>query len=489
MISKNASLEDLTVLCLGSLAFAFIGWRYNMALAALVAPPLLMRFFRRRERWYGALLALPPLALGSGIAMWKAWDLEPWMMILLPVLRAALLMIPLYLDRAARRRLGPIASTLVFPAAAIAFEYGLSFSPFATVLSGGVGLYGLRELAQTASLAGIWGLGFLVYWLAPAINAFAEAGFNLRAAGSSAILPLGILGAALAYGAIRVGTDPVDAPTVRIAGVSAEHPRDYWDLIEEGSPRAKVRDLVGETEATEDALFSSSARGVAAGAKIVLWSEGACVLDEEREARFVARAGAFSSDKGIYLAAAVLVFHFGSGISDNKVLLFTPEGRLAFTYVKTISWFPTGSDGILKVLDTPYGRLGAAICFDMDTPAFAHRLAGLGADIVLVPSFDSGKVRPFHTEVGLFRAVENGYSMFRQVAEGSSMAVDGRGVERGFQDYFAAPDRLFLADLPVKAEKTLYGALGDLFAWLDLALLAVLGALALRRRRRTGLPS
>ena len=61
--------------------------------------------------------------------------------------------LPLLLDRWARRRLLGLAATLVFPAAMVAVDFTLSFTPVATVLSGVVGLYGERELAQIASLA------------------------------------------------------------------------------------------------------------------------------------------------------------------------------------------------------------------------------------------------------------------------------------------------------------------------------------------------
>ena len=157
---------------------------------------------------------------------------------------------------------------------------------------------------------------------------------------------------------------------------------------------------------------------------------------------------------------------YDSTLSDNKVVMFAPDGSTAFTYVKTMSWYPTGSDGILRTVDTPYGRIGAAVCFDMDFPYFIRKFARMGADIVLVPSFDSERIRPYHTEVGLFRAVEGGFSMVRQVSSGASMAVDSTGRVLARQDHFATADRLMFADVPTRGAWTLYGALGDWFAWL-----------------------
>jgi apolipoprotein N-acyltransferase len=468
------------LMLLGSVLYFFIGWRFNMPLAALVVSPILMFFARRRERWFGVLLVYPLLVLGTGILFWGAWDLELSLFLPIVCLRPLPLLLPLLLDRWARRRIGRLAATLVFPSAMVAIDFALSFTPFATSLSGVVGLFGLRELAQVVSIGGIWDLGFLAWWIAPALCSLGEAGFDLRAASAAFLLPLACLGAALVYGSARIAMAPYGSPTVRVAGVTVEHPRDYWDYIDEKSPREKVLALRPETAAIQDRLFELSARARVAGAKIVVWSEGACVLDEENEGAFVDRAAAFARDQGLYLAAAVLTFHYGSAISDNKVLMFTPEGRLAFSYVKTVSWYPTGSDGIPKVIDSPYGRIGTVICFDMDDPRLARRLGKAGADIVLVPAYDSERIRPFHTEVGLFRAIENGYSVFRQVAEGTSMAVDGRGIVRSFQDYFATSERLMFADLPMKGERTLYAAIGDAFAWLDAILLIALVAAAIR---------
>jgi apolipoprotein N-acyltransferase len=476
--------REIAVLFFGTAAFSLIGWQTNVALAALVSAPLLMRFLRQGRLIPRLLLLWPLLALASAIGMWGGWDLEPLAMVAALLFRPLPLLLALALDRLCLNRLGRLAATLVFPTVMVALDWLVSLTPLSTVLSLAVGTFGLRELAQVASLAGVWGLGFVVWWLAPAINRAWDEGWNLKAAGAALALPLAVFAGALAYGALRIGASDAGAPTVRVAGVSAEHPRDYWNLIDLGTPRAEAVALRPETARIEDRLFDASARAAASGAKFIVWSEGACVLDEETEAAFAGRARVFARANACYLAAAVLTFHFGSSISDNKILMFTPSGDLAFTYVKTISWYPTGSDGILKTVDTPYGRVGAAICFDMDRPSFARRLGALGADLVLVPAYDSPRIRPFHTEVGLFRAIENGYSMFRQVAAGTSMAVDGRGGLRAWQDYYADPDRLMIADLPRHRARPLALLLGDLPAWLCSAGAVLLVGLAFARKPR-----
>jgi apolipoprotein N-acyltransferase len=164
--------------------------------------------------------------------------------------------------------------------------------------------------------------------------------------------------------------------------------------------------------------------------------------------------------------------------------MFTPRGELAFTYQKTKSWLPVDSDGVIKTIETPYGTLAAAICFDLDFPGFSRQAAKAGTDIMLVPGYDSERIRPFHTEPALIRGIEGGYSVIRQVNEGASMAADSRGTVLARQDYFMTKDRLMLADVPTRGARTVYGHIGDWFAWISIALFALLAVLAFHRAKR-----
>jgi apolipoprotein N-acyltransferase len=120
----------------------------------------------------------------------------------------------------------------------------------------------------------------------------------------------------------------------------------------------------------------------------------------------------------------------------------------------------------------------------MDFPPFIHRLAGLKADIVLVPAFDTQRIRPFHTEVGVVRGLENGFSVVRQTNKGTSMAIDGSGRVLARQEYFETEDRLMLADVPTKRLPTLYALMGEWFAYagMALALALVIWGIAARKK-------
>ncbi len=482
----RASLVSHLWLVLGSAFFVFVGWRFNVALAAWLAPLFLIRYVRDRTRWYAALPAVPLLALASYVQLAGGWDLDAWMYPVFSLLRPAAFFAGLFADRALHRRLPRWASTLVYPAVSLVVDYAVGFTPLGTIMTSAATQLGLPAVAQLAAVTGIWGIGFLAGWTASVANlAWEERASFSRARGIVAAWAC-CFAAVLAFGSARAWLARPGSPTVRVAGVTIEHVRDYWNWIDASTPRATVEAHAAELAALQDGLFERSAAAAAGGAKVIVWSEGNAVVTPEGRDAFAARASAFAREHGVYLAAAVLELAYGSTLSDNKVVMFAPDGSTAFTYVKTMSWYPTGSDGILRTVDTPYGRIGAAVCFDMDFPYFARTFSRMGADIVLVPSFDSERIRPFHTEVGLFRAVEGGYSMVRQVSSGESMAVDAAGRVLTRQNHFATADRLMFADVPTRGTRTLYGALGDWFAWLALALALALFVLAYAPRRITG---
>jgi apolipoprotein N-acyltransferase len=448
-------------LLVGSVCFTFVGWRWNVPAAAWVAPVFLIRFFRDRKRWYAALPAVAALAVASFIQMKGGWDLDAWMEYAFSVIRPVAFLLALYADRALVRRLPRFAASLVYPSIFLVADYLFALTPLGSGMSASATQMGMPAVASLASVTGIWGIGFLMGWVASAFNLLWEERFDLAKAG----------GAAIAAGA-RYALARLASPTVRIGSVTVEHPRDYWDWIDSSTPREVVSAHATELSGIEEALYSQSRRAVAAGAKIVFWSEGNGVVPEDREQAFMERAAEFARANGVYFAPAVVVLRYGQTMSDNKLVLFAPDGSRAYTYVKTKSWYPTGSDGALKVADTPYGRIGAAICFDMDFPSFIHRFGRMKADIVLVPAFDTSGIRPYHTEVGLMRGLENGFSVVRQTNKGTSLAMDGSGRVLARQEYFETADRLMIADVPTKRIPTVYAALGEWFAYASMALAA-----------------
>ena len=132
------------------------------------------------------------------------------------------------------------------------------------------------------------------------------------------------------------------------------------------------------------------------------------------------------SKLALELGVWILIGSIAVKISDDKLanrsLLFSPEGSL-FAHYDKIHLFdvklPTGevhreSDLIapgsdLVLADTPLGKIGLSICYDVRFPQLYRALSQKGAQILAVPSAFTVPTGKAHWEVLLrARAIENG---------------------------------------------------------------------------------
>lgn len=146
-----------------------------------------------------------------------------------------------------------------------------------------------------------------------------------------------------------------------------------------------------------------------------------------------------------------------AGDADNKVraacLVYDAQGQRVARYDKVhlfdVSVPDTAeeyreSDSVeagdaICVIDTPFGRLGIAVCYDLRFPEFFRAMAGKAMDILVIPSAFTAKTGAAHWEVLLrARAIENlcyviapnqgGFHLNGRQTYGHSMIVDPWGV-------------------------------------------------------------
>jgi apolipoprotein N-acyltransferase len=474
----------------GSLLFAFVGWKWNQALAAWVAPVFLVRYFRGCGRWRSALLAYPALVVSSFLKFSGTWAQVIGMGVEMAV--SAALPLPLLAALAADRflihRAPGWASALVLPAGYVLSDFAFGHIPsFGTAGSIAISQFFNAPGIQLASLAGIWGISFVVLWVAAAFAGWWAAGFPSGKPAlplAAAVLAAGLLSAA---GGLRLTAFSPACETVKIAGVAVGHERDYWNLIlDRGVPAGEAVNYSEELDRLQDVLFRRSEQAAAGGAEIVFWSEASLFVYEDGLDALLEKAGRFARGHRLYFAPSLQVLHFGSTRNDNRAVLFAPDGTILYTYKKRMSLYDVDSDAVIHFADTPHGRIASAICFDMDFPSYVRQAGKKAVDILLVPAYDTQGGSPYHSYVGLLRAVENGFSVFRSVSNGTSMAVDCARRVVGRQDFFHSRDGVFFADLPVKGVRTPYSRAGDWLVGASLGLLAglLLRELAASRRRR-----
>ncbi|GAA1970785.1 apolipoprotein N-acyltransferase [Amycolatopsis minnesotensis] len=400
-----------------------------------------------------------------------------------------LLTIPYLADRVFAPRFGPLLGSLVFPVTLVMAEYAFSFFDFGDYGTLAGTQSGTLPLLQVASVTGVYGISFALAWFASVVNTVWARGF--RPARRTAVVYACVLVAVFAGGALRLVFADTGDHAVRVAGVSASrqaHDASKTALkglgIEYWKPE-QVTHSPGAGAAfapiTEDLLASTDVQ-LGAGAKLVVWPETDASVLQRDEASLLERVASITRARHAYVQIGLALYTDAAPFVRNVAILVGPGGETVWTYDKT---HPTPMEpmapgtGDVPAATTPFGRLSTVICYDADYRGLMRR----DADLMLVPANDWPGFGTLHAENAAFRAVENGYAMFRHSVNGLSTAVDAQGRVLGHADYYRADQQTLVADLPLVPKAwTVYSAIGDVFAWCCVAAVILLATAALRRK-------
>ncbi|PZW37661.1 putative amidohydrolase [Humitalea rosea] len=94
---------------------------------------------------------------------------------------------------------------------------------------------------------------------------------------------------------------------------------------------------------------------------------------------------------GIWLLGGSLPMRGADGAIRNRAPLIAPDGRLAMQDKCAMTRFETERWGVSPgappgVFDTPFGRIGVSICYDVEFPKHVRTQAEAGAWLILVPT-------------------------------------------------------------------------------------------------------
>ena len=206
------------------------------------------------------------------------------------------------------------------------------------------------------------------------------------------------------------------------------------------TPRVKVALIQTRSPATQAAalehvspLVREAARG---GARFILTPEGTNLLEQRRELRQRAivrqaddpavnglMALARELDVWLLIGSAIVLHEDPSETrAANRSILIGPDGEVRATYDKMHVYdvdLPTGESvresvnirpgERAVVADTPWGKLGLTVCYDVRFAHLFRALARAGADMISVPAAFTVPTGQAHWEVMLrARAIETG---------------------------------------------------------------------------------
>lgn len=520
----NLRLSGLFLLTSFTLILLSPKWLFPAA--AWFAPFLIILLIAPLKPWKASALAVVTLFVSSLISLYRV---VPFPGVIFPIMTFVISLqaaIPYILNRLLYPRIQHWTKTLVFPFALVSYEYITSFGGGGSWSSISYTQVDNSLLIQAASLGGIWLITFVIGWFASLAFYLLEQRWNWQFVRTPLTFFSAIIIALTLFGFAKTNSFfEAKRNTVRVAGITTSHVpllqamyEDTFgkavevgeDDLTQNSPElaelnkgfaAFVQDPYHERfvptrlklTGSQDSLFNLSRKEAQAGSRIISWSEAAVFTIKEDEGALFKKGQTFARDNNVYFLMTVASIvpgkiEFGKKFIENKALLFDPDGNTVNVFFKNRPVplvepsFPGNGD--IPVTSTIFGNLAISICYDADFPQLMAQLGRKSADILLLPSGDWKEVSPYHAQMAIVRAIENGTSLLRPVSGAVSVACDYHGNIAGQRSYFDNGERVVVAFLPIKGIKTLYSIVGDTFAWICIAgLTGLLASIVLQRTR------
>jgi apolipoprotein N-acyltransferase len=319
---------------------------------------------------------------------------------------------------------------------------------------------------QTASLAGPWGMGFVLMLfpsgLALSIDRWrSERGRALQVL----VATLGVVAALLIFGTVRL-VIPQSGPEVKVGLIASD---------------ANGGESVENPGAPTEQLFQNYAREakqlIANGAEVIVMPEDMGVVLDSDVAKTDAIFQPIANQAGVVIVVGMA--RISAAEKHNEARIYAPYVP-ARSYDKEhlLPPFETSrfTPGTSRTLFTPPGKSvgqiwAVAICKDLDLtdPARAYGQAGVG--LMLAPAWDFRVDGFWHGHIAVMRAVEDGFSLVRSARNGLLTVTDNRGRIVAETATNTAVFATSLASVPTGHSHTLFLALGDWFGWCSVILL------------------
>jgi apolipoprotein N-acyltransferase len=134
----------------------------------------------------------------------------------------------------------------------------------------------------------------------------------------------------------------------------------------------------------------------------------------------------------------------------NTAFVISTNGEVVFKQVKSvpIQFFKDGLPAPeQKVWDSPWGKIGICICYDLSYTRVTDELVRQGAQMLIVPTMDvadwGAHQHELHARVAPVRAAEYGIPIFRLASSGISQGVTGSGLVRATAPFPGEGEMIF----------------------------------------------
>jgi len=159
-----------------------------------------------------------------------------------------------------------------------------------------------------------------------------------------------------------------------------------------------------------------------------------------------AHHAALAAEHRVHIVAATLPCPLADGRVVNRARIFAPNGKvgvqdkLVMTRFEREKW-DIAAGGPVRVFETALGRIGIAICYDVEFPLIARAQAEAGAALILAPSCTDTMQGYWRVRIGAqARALENQCFVGQAPTVGLALWSPVLDENYGAAGLFAPPD-------------------------------------------------
>ena len=444
--------------------------RFNMVLSIYIWPFCFLHYLHKNENKIIPLVIVSLCIMFSNIIRWIGYSHTNILAdIIIGIYYSIINILPFIIDDISYKKVALWKSIFIFPLSVAICEFLFSFIPFANF---NVYAYSHRNSIQFLQIISLFGCYFLSFIIALFSSILDYAVFLYTINDNKIITKFvyiyGIIILIIYFfGAIRL-LIPLNNKTYNIGAALGKSQYLYETGKDPDLPIEEYIDYINST------LYKASK----SDCQIMTYAEEAFAIMMDDKEEIINRTADLAKYYKIFVLLTLDISHNNTNYS-NEAILISHEGEKIYNYQKQhlIPYiekdYYEDMDRV-QVINTKLGKITIAICYDINFPYYLNSLSREHFDILLVPSWDWDSIAEYHSNEAKYRAIEGGFNLVKNTANGIVISSDVRGrtlsyfIGKDCQDYFV------ISTVNQEGVITLYSYIGIFFNYLYIVALICL---------------
>lgn len=441
--------------------------RFNMVLSIYIWPFCFLHYLHKNHNKIIPLIIVSLCIMISNIIRWNGCSNTNILAdIIMGIYFSIINILPFIIDDIFYNKIALWKNIFIFPLSVAICEFLFSFIPFANF---NIYAYSHRNNLQFLQIISLFGCYFLSFIIALFSSVLDYAIFIYTVIDNKIITKFiymyGIIVLIIYFfGVIRL-LIPQNGETYNI-GAALGKSQYLYEIGKESV--LSIDEYINYINSTLYMANNSNCQ-------IMTYAEEAFAIMIEDKNEIIKRTANLAEYYNIFVLLSLDIC-YNDTYNTNEAILISDEGRVLYNYQKQHLIPYIEKDYYeemdkVQVIDTKLGKITVAICYDINFPYYLNSLSREHFDILLVPSWDWDSIAEYHSNEAKYRAIEGGFNLIKNTANGIVISNDVRGRALSYYIGKDCLDYFVVSTVNQKGVITLYSYFGIFFNYLYIAAL------------------